>query len=289
VHLRGAARSDEHLLDGRVAEREVQRRGEELDAGLLARGGDPPRAAQDRVGSRLVLERRARPRVGQDPAVQDAGGDDGDATLGAEVEQLDGRSLVLEQCVAARDEDPVDLGLADVADGIPGIAHADADRLHDSLRAELMKRRVAVRRRLVPVLVRIVEIHDVHRVDAQPFQALVEGSEHSVAREVPPSVDGRVLDERRRRFRRARSMRHEEAADFGGDLETFARHPGKRGSEAALRHAGAVMRSGVEATYTDLECSRDRRVGLRLIQHLVLVAEWTGTERERGSRVPGSV
>jgi hypothetical protein len=67
-----------------VGERELERRRLQRHAVALADRSEPPGALDERRRREAVVVGRARPRIGEDPAVEDAAEDHGDAALEAE-------------------------------------------------------------------------------------------------------------------------------------------------------------------------------------------------------------
>ncbi len=121
------------------------------------------------LGRRIVVVRVAH----EDAAVEHSAGDDGDAALDAERQQLVERTRV-EERVPTREQQTVDVGLAREASEHLGLVHADADRAHDTFAAEPFECGVRTGQSLVEMVVRIVNVHDVDAVEAKALEAFVE-------------------------------------------------------------------------------------------------------------------
>ena len=91
------------------------------------------RPLEDLGRGRRVVERRAGPRIGEDPAVEHASGDDRDVALLGQRKQFVQRDLV-EQRVATGEQDAVEIGPFDQEGERRGEVHAGADRTDDRRR-----------------------------------------------------------------------------------------------------------------------------------------------------------
>ena len=96
-------------------------------------------------------------------------------------------SVLFEQGVTAGEEDDIDDAGLDEAGEQRCRVHPGADRPHDAGVAKLDERRQRRVERLVHVIVRIVDEHDVDAVPPEAPAALVEAAQHTVTGEVPAS------------------------------------------------------------------------------------------------------
>ena len=196
---RGRARRSSDLLrrpraetdadDGRVREREGDRRCRQCRPVALADRGDRPRPLDDlrRCIAVVVAPAAGRLPLGEKAAVEDAGGDDSDTAFLAEGKEVV-EAVLLEERVPAREHHHVDVGVPHEVGEHRRLVHPGADRRHGALRAQLRERRIAGREHLVPVVVRIVEVDDVDPVEAEALQALRERASDPVAAEVPAAA-----------------------------------------------------------------------------------------------------
>ena len=200
-----------------------------------------------------VVERRA---AGQDAAVEDAGGEQLDAALGAERQQLVGGGAV-EQRVATREEDHV--GVAALDEGHCGLHDVRADT---DARREL-PRSLDRASSLLHVFLRVVEEHDVDGVEPEPSEAPGERAADALGAEVEDR-----LERRRTVELRARGTRPEHAPDLGRERVLLARPAGEGLSEPLLREPRPVERGRVEEADPEAPRRVDR-VGRRLRRDVV--------------------
>ena len=168
----------------------------------------------------------------QDAAVEHATREDRDTAALALRQQRHGGTGV-EQRVTAGDEHAVQVGAGQEPLQHLDLVHADAHGPDDTLRAKIGEGRVRLVERLPPVLVRVMDQHDVNTVDAQPAHAGLQGGEHTVPRVVahPPQPRRAVetlgaVDVVGGRF--------EQPADLGRQDVVAARPPGEEPADAAL-------------------------------------------------------
>ena len=115
--------------DRRVSERELQRRRRERDAMAAADGVDPAHPLEH-LGRRcpVVVGRALARPGGEDARVERPADQDADLLLDAERQQLVERAL-LQQRVAAGEQDAVEVGVAGEAQAGLDLVDADPDRL----------------------------------------------------------------------------------------------------------------------------------------------------------------
>src|SRR5690242_13126950 len=134
------------------------------DVVAIAHGLDLLRPSQDGwLGWNVVVPGAGR-RVDQDSAVEDPSDDDRDRALLAQRQQLVHRHLV-EQRVAAGDQENVDVARFDKPGQHWRLVHAGADRTRRPILPELRKRREPGRAGCFEMVVRIVEEQDVEPVE----------------------------------------------------------------------------------------------------------------------------
>lgn len=128
--------------------------------------------------------------VGEQSGVEDATDDGTDAAGGGERQQF-GQTVLVEQGVAAGEEDGVDVRVADEAGEQLGLVHANADRSDDSLVPHPCELRVGLVEGLRGMSLGVVEVDDVYPVQAKPLQAVLDRPAHAVGTEVSaPAVGG---------------------------------------------------------------------------------------------------
>ena len=162
--------------------------------------------------------------------------------------------------------------------------HPGADRPDDALVAEFGERGERLADRRVEVVVRVVHEHDVHPVEAEPLEALLERPEHAVAAEVPYPPQPGVLLERGISLAR---VPPQQPPDLGGEHELVARAPAQRVADAALGHPGAVVRRGVEEAHAELPRGVARRARPRVTDWREQPAERPRAEAEACDRHAG--
>src|SRR6185503_10066115 len=150
----------------------------------IADGGDRPSSVEELPWSRpvVVLRLALRLRAREQAAVEHTRGDDADAALLAEGEEVV-EAFLLEQCVAPRKHHDVHVRLTYDVGEHRRLVHPRADGVHDALVAQFGERRVAGLEDFYPVLIGVVEVNDVDPIEAEPLQALRERATYPVAAE----------------------------------------------------------------------------------------------------------
>ena len=110
-----------------------------------------------------------------------------------------------------------------------------------------------------PVVVGVVEVHDVDTFDAQPLQALVERPPDAVAAEVPHRPVVRHAMEDGRAGELLGRGRAQEPTDLGRQHVAVARVLSEDGPQSPLRLAVAVLRGRVEVADASLPGVLDHR------------------------------
>jgi hypothetical protein len=210
-----------------------------------AGGAHPAGAGQHGGRGRGVVVGAAVVRAGQDAAVEYAGRQHRHAAPLAHREQL-GRGGLVEQRVAARDQHAVQVAALRQPGERGGGVHPGADGPDHSLIAERRQRRVGLVGRLRHEVVGVVDERDVHPVEPEPFQALLQAAPHAV-----PAVVAHP-GQRRDAVEPVLALDitgggHQQPPDLGGDGELVPRMPGQERAEPPLGHADAVVRRGVES------------------------------------------
>lgn len=188
---------------------------------------------------------------------------------------------MVEQAVAAGQQDGVDVGLADEAGEEPGLVHADADRAHDSFRAQCLQRGIRLGQRLLGVVVRIVQVDDVDPVQAQPLQAGLQAPAYAVRAEVPdPLVGGGDGEAVGQVVAGGLRPGTEQSADLGGQDVLVPGQTAQSGAEAPFGQAEAVVRGGVEVPYAGFPGGQDGPFGLGVADRGEEVPDPGGAEGE---------
>ena len=146
--------------------------------------------------------------------------------------------------------------------------------------AERRQRRVGLGRRLLHEVVGVVDERDVHPVEPEPLQALLQAAPHAV-----PAV---VADPGQRRDAVEPLVAldvpgggHQQPADLGGHGELVPRVPGQERAEPPLGHADAVVRRGVEGPDARGPGRGQRRGGRLLADRGEEPGDGRGAEHER--------
>lgn len=143
--------------------------------------------------------------------------------------------------MAARAQHHVDVGVADEAGEHGGLVHAGADGSDDAFGAEPFEGRVGLAEGLVLVVVGVVEIDDVHAVEAEAFQARLQGAADAVGAEVPDAAVGGGHGEAVGEVVAARVGRLEKPAGLGGHRVRVAGQLPQDGAQPAFGEAEAVV------------------------------------------------
>jgi len=134
-----------------------------------------------------VVERGPGLRVGQDPAVEDTAGDDGDPALHAEREELR-KAFVVEKRVAAGHEEAVHVGLACEAAEHGDLIAPDPDGTDRSLALQLFECRVGARQGPLGVVVRVMNERNVDAVEAKSGKTFAEGAQSPLTAEIEDGI-----------------------------------------------------------------------------------------------------
>ena len=116
---------------------------------------------------------RAWPLIGQDATVHHASDHDSDPALRARRQQCD-EGVLIEQGVAARDEEDVQLRLTREPGKHRRLVHPDADGTDDTLLTEPVQRRIGAVDRGLPMVVGIVDEDHVDPLEPEPLETLLE-------------------------------------------------------------------------------------------------------------------
>ena len=238
-----------------MGERELDRRRLERDSVAVADGLERERPLEPDLVDGRVVERSAGPRVGEQPAVVDAAGDDRDAALGAQRKQL-GERVVIEQRVAAGEQEAVEIGRAREASEHRRLVHAGSDRANRALVPQTLERAERDAGRLVVVLVGVVDVQHVDAVEREPLEALGDRAKHALLAEVEDRID----------IRRAVVVAHrigvrqlaEQPPDLRRDHDFVARQGRQTTTETRLREPVPVLRRGVEKAHSGVDGLGDR-------------------------------
>src|SRR5207245_2935450 len=188
VELGSRAAADDDAVDGGMAEWKLHRRRVERDVVPVADVADLLRALQELSRSGLIVVMSAGLGIGQDPAVVDAAGDDRDPALDAFGQQLLQRDLV-EEGVAAREQETVEVALAREAGEHLSLVHAGTHGADDAFAAQAIQGAVGASERLAIVVVGVVNVQDVDAVEAKSLEALFERTHDSVVAGIEHRVD----------------------------------------------------------------------------------------------------
>jgi hypothetical protein len=278
-----------------MRERELQRRRAQRRAMAGAHRLDAAHPLQDlrrRVG---VPELGARHGAGGEDARGERGRErDRDAALDAERQQLRQRRRV-EQRVAAREHEHVEIAVAREALEDPDVVDADTDRLDHALAAQAIEgairafHRLAVARlQLVagPFRIDVVDVRDVDARQGEPLQAVLERAQRAVMAVVVDDVERRRAREGPGRARGG--VRLQQPPDLGREHEGVARHPAQARAQAMLRQAVAVERCRIEVAHARA-AGRGRRLAQLRVGHLgEEIAERPAAEAERTDLQPAA-
>ncbi len=266
--------------DGRMGERELQRRVGEGDAMRAADPLDPRHAVQDGGRRRLVIVGRAGDGAGREDArIEHPAQHHADAfPFGKRQEFVQGR--LLQERVAAGEQHGVEIAGLGEADAHLGFVESDPDRPDGSRCAQSVERPIsAVHRFAEPVLgrrpmifaVHVVDEQDVDAVEPEPQQRLLDRAHRAVIGVVEPQrvreaahITGPALPGRAR-------LGH--APDLGREDERLPRHAAQGGAAAVLREAVAVERRRIDEGDAVIERGRDRRDGGRVVEARVKIAD----------------
>ena len=161
------------------------------------------------------------------------------------------------------------------------LVHTGADRPHHALLAELEQRGEGALERGLLVIVRVVDEHDIEAVESEASEAVVDRTQHAVARVVEP---------RRKATRHPEDagvevrIGNESPSDLRREHEFVTRVAAQDAAEPSLREPVAVERRGVEAPDACVPCRRHRRVGDVLVERGEHVAERGATQPEARHR-----
>jgi hypothetical protein len=195
---------------------------------------------------------------------------------------------MVQQGVPPGEQHHVHVGVPDEPGEHRGLVHARADGADGAFGAHPLQRRIRLGERLLLVVVRVVDEHDVDAVELEPFQAGLQAAVYAVGAEIPLAVVGggqggeavcgvgaegglHVVDG---------VVGYEQAADLGAEGELLAGSGLQHGAEAAFRQAQAVVRGRVEAADALFPGRLDGGAGVLLGDGAVEPGEWRAAERE---------
>lgn len=188
---------------------------------------------------------------------------------------------MVQEGVAARAQHHVDIGLADEAGQHPRLVHAHADRAYHALRAQLRQSGKALAERLLGVVVGVVEVDDVHAVQAEPAEAGVQAPSYAVGAEVPYAAVRGGHREAVGQVVAARVHGLQEAAHLRRDGVLGAGPVAQGRAQAPFGEAETVVRGGVEVADAARPGGVDRVVRLLVGDLGVQVADAGGAEGQR--------
>jgi hypothetical protein len=236
-----------------------------------------------RSGAIVVVGSRAW--IGQDSAVEDSAGDDGDSALEAQRQQL-AEPRLIEERVAASQQETVEVSLARKTHEHLRLVHPRADGMDRALSTEVIERSVCALDGVVVVVVGVVDVQDVDAVETQALQALFEGAHDAVVRKVEDRVDGRDAHESLSWFRRR--ARSQQPADLGRQDELVPRLAAQHRPEPLLGQAVAVQGRGVEEPDSSIPGRLDDSVRVLIGDGLIETAERCGPEAEASDTQSGA-
>ena len=239
-----------------------------------------PGALEHVRGCGRVVVGAVRVGIDEHARVEHAPEDHADATRLAPLQQSG--SAAVEQRVAAGEQHAVEIDALDEPPEHLVLVHARADRPNDALVAQLQERRKRVRERVALVQVGVVHERDVDVVGAEADQALLERSQHRVARVVEVRID--LADVAEDRLGAVGAGRIEHPSDLGREHVLVARSPTQRVPEAPFRGTVPVQRRGVEVPDAARPRGVDRRVRVLVADAREHVADRRGAEAEAGHR-----
>ena len=206
---------------------------------------------------------------GEDPAVEDPGGEHPHAVLDAGVEHDLGPAAV-EQRAAAGEQDAVDVHAADEPGGDLGVVRAQAHGADHAFVSEAEQGGEGLGLGLVEVVVGVVDVEQVDPIQAEPFDAVGDRPMDAVGAEVERR------DDRWDRFEDrvvGWPAGYEEPSDLGRQQVLVPWARGQRRSEPRFREPVAVERCGVEEADAPLPCCVDRRSREVVVDGPIEVAE----------------
>ena len=260
-------------LQGQVGQGDAVRLGHARPgAGLLEQRG--------RRGPVVVARVVPRPGAGEQPRVVGSGAEHRDAALlGLGHQRLAGP---VHQRPATGHHHHVDRALADDPEQRLDVPHPDAHRPDHALLPQFDQCGDGLGDGLVQILLGVVHEDDVHPVQAEPLEALVEAAADPVGGVVPPphQVVGDV--EQVGVTSAGPRVRLEQPAHLGRHHELLPR-PARQGcAEPPLRQAQPVVRGRVEVAEARVPGRVERRPRLLVGQRGVQVAEGRCAEAQLG-------
>ena len=239
-------------------------------------------------GCRLVVEHRVRggARTAQQPRVVHRRGDDVDAALRRERQQV-GERLVVQQRESSGAHHDVDVGAADEFGERSGVVHAGADRRHHPLLPQFDERADALGRGLLEVVVGVVQVEDVEPVQPGAPQRVLDRPQNAVAAEVPDATGiGRHLEALPIRLTGRLGARHQNSSDLGRDDVLVARALTQLFAHAPLGETDAVVRRRVEIADAGIPRAVDGLLRLLGRGDAIEVSQLGGSEAELSELEP---
>jgi hypothetical protein len=210
----------------------AQGRGRHRNAVAGADVADAAGAGQHSGCRRGVVVAGAIPRIGEDAAVEHPGGQHRDPAGLAQGEQRPRRG-VIEQRVPPGDQHAVEIAPRHEPFGERRGVDADADRPDRAVRAQPGQRGIGAVERLGEVIVGVVDERDVHPVQPQPPEAVLQRAQHPVRAVVAHPAQHGCPVELVGAVHRTRGG-HEQPAHLGGDHELLPAVPGEEVADPLL-------------------------------------------------------
>ena len=141
------------------------------------------RLCQPLCGSWAVIEVGSFYRPGQDTAVVDTSDDHPDLPLGTQRHQF-GKCALIQECVATSHQKAVQVRLTREPRKHLRLIHARPNCLDNPRRPQHVQRHVPITTRLVPVVVRVMQVEDIDFDHPHPGQTFIQRLHDAVKRVV---------------------------------------------------------------------------------------------------------
>ena len=274
-----------------MSERELERGGRQRNLVAGADALDLRDPLQDLwSGGRIVVHRARRGAGGENPGIVAAADDDADAAFGA-ARELALEHFLLEQCVAHRQKEEIDVEEVEEARNAAHGVEARPDPADHPGLAQFRKRpppaclevdEIGVERsRIVIPGVEVVNEQDVDPVDPEPLEAVLERAHDAVVAVVEHGLELEpaqplVLDG-------VRPQRPaQDAADLGRYDVVAARLAIERPAERVLGKPSSVPWRGVEIAHAAVPRGADQSAGLIVVNAIEQFAERRGAKAKLG-------
>ena len=172
-----------------MAQRELQRGRLERYAVAFTYPGEVPHPGEHVVRHDLVLVTGLRRGLSEHASVEDAAEDHADAAP-CTLRQQFLRATLIEERVAACEQDAVDASVPGEPRQHSGLVHAHADGTDHAVTAQTLQRPVRTVHRLRVVIVRVVNENDVESLQAEPAEAFLDAAHDRVVGEIELGVEG---------------------------------------------------------------------------------------------------